>query len=173
MPAQSTYVPIQTWASTGSSNGYTFTAIPQTYTDLVVVTYGRDTRAVQDEVVLIAINGDTSSLYSYTYTAANGSSVNSYRATAQGFAINFTCLTGASAPTNVFGSGSFTILNYANSTTFKTILGSGAADTNGNGLTSVTTGIYRNTSPVTSLLVQTYNPLLTGSTITLYGIAAA
>jgi hypothetical protein len=163
-------VPIAKYTSTGTNNGIFFNNIPQSYQDLMIVGNGRDSRAVTAENWLITVNNDNTALYSSTWLYGDGSGASSTRATASGFGYLFYGLTGANASSNVFGSGIMHILNYSNSSTFKTFIGKGSADINGSGSVGLTATLYRNTPAITSLGVQTYNNLDAGSTFTLYGI---
>jgi hypothetical protein len=166
-------VPIATYTSTGNTNGTTFNNIPQTFQDLMVVGYGRDLRAVSSENWLFTVNGSSTALYSSTWLFGDGSSASSARESNSGFGYLFYGFTGASAGSGIFGSGAMHILNYANNTTFKTFLGRGASDCNGSGLVGLTATLSRSTAPITTLLVQTFENLVAGSTITLYGIRAS
>jgi hypothetical protein len=166
-------VPLGSFTSTGSSGGFVFANIPQTYQDLMAVTYGRGTRAVSTEVALYYINADSGGNYSYTLLIGNGSGVSSSRVTSQGAGVNVGGFTGANATAGVYGAGTMHILNYANTSTFKTIVGRGATDTNGAGDTCLTVGLWRSTAAITQLQVFTYTNLDAGSTITLYGIKAS
>ena len=173
MPASSTYTPIATFTANGSTTGFNFTSIPQTYTDLVIVTYGRAGRAVVGENLLLYFNNDSGSNYSFTYLYGNGTAGGSSRASAQGVGIIVDAFTGSSAGGTAFGSGVTHIQNYANTTTFKIALGRGAAAGSGAGETALTATLWRSTAAITSINAFTYNNLVAGSTITLYGIAAA
>jgi hypothetical protein len=63
------------------------------------------------------------------------------------------------------------ILNYSNTTTYKTGLGRSGFAT---GIVLMNTGVWRSTSAVTSVkLLNTGNDFSSGTTVTLYGIKAA
>jgi hypothetical protein len=164
-------IPIGKYVSDGTSAGTTFTSIPQGYQDLMLVVSGRGTRVVNNDHILIAVNVDTSSNYSYTYLTTDGSTASSARATAQGFGVMFSCLAGLNSTPGVFGSGVTFIPNYASTSTYKTILSKSGVDNNGNGQLTYGVNLYKaNTNAVTSLYCVTYTNLVAGSTITLYGI---
>jgi hypothetical protein len=168
MPASSTYTPIATASPVGSVD---FLNIPQTYTDLIAVVYGRDT-AIPGPFQLCFFgfnNLAVSSTYTSTRLRADGSIVQSDRLSANQFSVGD--VPGTAALAGVFGSTIIHINNYTNSTAFKTILVRGADDTNGTGATTLTTGMWANTAAITSL--QFRNTFAAGSTITLYGIKAA
>jgi hypothetical protein len=63
------------------------------------------------------------------------------------------------------------LLNYSNTTTFKTLL---VRFDNSSTETSLRVGLYRSTSAISTILVETDSSTFTsGSTFTLYGIKAA
>ena len=167
MAAGATYTPIATYSTTGSQASYTFTSIPSTYTDLILVT-NLSTSLDQTESVNITFNGDSASNYSATDLIGNGSTVTSGR-----YSTTFVRILGrATGTANTFSNMSIThIQNYANSTIYKTFLNRSSIAS----LATVTTvGLWRNTAAITSLTLATPSQTFTnGSTFTLYGIAAA
>jgi hypothetical protein len=160
--ATTTYEPIATHTLGSAAANYTFSSIPSTYTDLVIVINGSTTGSCD---LKWQANSDTGSNYSGTRVTGSGSAA---------FSSRFTSDTGAA-----FGwsntSPSVNILqiqNYANTTTFKTSLG---RPSNSNALVGAYAGLYRSTSAITSLnLMNTDGASFTsGTTFTLYGIANA
>jgi|688.fasta_scaffold1181052_1 hypothetical protein len=161
MPAGSTYTPIATTTLGSAASTYTFSSIPSTYTDLVVVNSGtlNSTRNCT-----VRLNGDTGSNYSWTYLYGDGSSASSARAsnTSEGL-INYV---GTEQSTTILQ-----INNYSNSTTYKTVLSRASSSVLG---TMTVVLLWRNTAAVTSLtLTSAAGQFQTGSTFTLYGIASA
>ena len=77
----STYEKIVT-TTLGSNGALSFTSIPATYTDLILVAYaeGYYTASSYDAVNL-RLNNDTGNIYSYTAIEGNGSSASSSRST--------------------------------------------------------------------------------------------
>jgi hypothetical protein len=115
MAAGNTYVAIAEQTLGTAAASVTFSSISGAYTDLVLVVTGTMTGG-PDSVVL-QFNGDTGSNYSTTILSGNGSSASSLRvSTNNGGLIE-------SAQSNSI----IHIMNYANSTTYKTILGRGNA----------------------------------------------
>ena len=157
----STYEPIASQTLGSAAASVTFSSIPQGYTDLVIVANGAESA---DQYMAIRFNSDTGSNYSDTLLSGSGTTASSSRNTSQTF--------------GRFGSGTVTgrwvsivqINNYANSTTYKTWLWRSNLD-------YVTAGVslWRSTSAITSvtLLTTTSDYFVSGSTFTLYGIAAA
>jgi hypothetical protein len=158
----STYEPIATTTISGTSTtSVTFSSITGTYTDLVIV-MGFQLSA-NDEVD-ITFNSDTGANYSRTYMEGNGSTA----ASARGSALNAIAILGRGTQmTNLIQ-----IMNYSNTTTYKTLLArfSSAAD-----IIGAEVGLWRNTAAITSvtLNLRTSKTYTAGSVITLYGIKAA
>ena len=75
MPSTYTLIKGETIGSSAAS--YTFTAIPSTFTDLVVRTSTRGSQANANTTMYIKFNGDSSALYSWTYLQATGTSASS------------------------------------------------------------------------------------------------
>jgi len=116
----STYTPIASQTLSSAAASVTFSGIPQTYTDLVVVLSVRGTTASNDIDVQGQFNSDTGSNYSWTRIYGTGSTAGSQRGTSQ------TVLRIG----NMAGSGYtayspmiLNIQNYSNTTTYKTMLG--------------------------------------------------
>jgi hypothetical protein len=162
MPA--TYEPIATvTAPGGSSSQLVMSSIPATYTDLVLIINGGQSTA--DQTYSIRFNGDTGSNYSNTQIVGTGSSVTSNRNTSQtrGF-IHSTAMNSLSDTVIV------SIQNYSNSTTYKTAISRGNS-VSFRVVSSVV--LWRSTAAITSITVLGDANFLSGSTFTLYGIAAA
>lgn len=159
----STYTPIATYTVPSAQVSYTFSSIPSTYTDLVVVVASSNSTNTD---TYAQFNGDTGTNYSSTYLRGDGSNAYSGRRSN----INRILI-----EENGTGTGQMVtrlmVQNYANSTTYKTMLTRADAASNG---TSAVVGLWRNTAAITSILIGsdsgTFN---TGSTFTLYGIKAA
>lgn len=163
MAAGSTYTPIATTTLSGSTASYTFTSIPSTYTDLVLVIMAANSTGSNFEVTF---NSDTGSNYSRTQLAGNGSSATSARES------NYTSYRTLSTPsgTSTYAIATFNIMNYSNTTTYKTLLDRGgyASDQ-----TYAQVGLWRSTAAINSIRLLTGSNLSAGTTFTLYGIQAA
>jgi hypothetical protein len=160
--------------STPTSSYPLFTNIPQVYTDLMIIIYGRSTSAAATAPLYLqfATGGgslDTGSNYSTTILSGNGSTATSTRQTSQTL-IQSGTITGATSTSGIFASVSVNILNYTNSTTNKTTLSRFANDLNGSGTTGINVGLWRNTGSITSISVQTNGNYASGTTVALYGI---
>jgi hypothetical protein len=154
-----TMVAIQTYTVSGSSTTLiTFNSIPQTYTDLVIVQSGSEPGGADSGA--FQFNGDTGTNYSYTILSGNGSSASSSRASNTN--LGGALLIGTGQSISIAN-----IMNYANTTTYKTWLSRGNAVDNS---TRAYVGTWRSTSAITSLTITYGTALSAGSTFTLYGI---
>ena len=172
MAAGNTYEAIAT-QTLGSATGIiTFSSIPQTYTDLIMVVSAKVTSATYD-ISAIRVNSVTSN-YSRTYLEGSGSSATSGRATAE-ISLRAGYLPGTNY-TSQLSADIYHFMNYSNTTTYKTVLCRHNAvntSTNFNVVTQVS--LIPTTSAITQITLQTANGanLNTGSTFQLFGIAAA
>ena len=162
MAAGATYTPIGTYNGTGSNSIITFSSIPSTYTDLVLIIGGGCT--LTSVVSQLQFNGDTGSNYSWTALYGNGSSAASARASNTTTAGN--CISTSASTTTIYN-----IMNYSNSTTYKTVLG------RGNSLDAIVDSrcsLWRNTAVINRVDVSfNYGYFASGTVVTLYGIASA
>jgi len=162
MAAGNTYEAIATYTVSSSQTSYTFSSIPSTYTDLILIG-NVETNATVD--IWLRFNGDSSNNYSRTIVFGNGTSAGSVRDS------NVTNLAAAyGATTNSTFQMNF--MNYANTTTNKTMLSrTGPA----NLYTVAVVGLYRSTSAINQIQISCNgsDTFSTGSTFSLYGIKAA
>lgn len=167
MAAGNTYTPIATTTLGSAVASYTFSSIPGTYTDLVLVFNGGIASGAQD--IWVQVNGDTGANYSRTNLYGNGTAAGSTRLSAQTkFAMNdAAALDGAYQFMSVMQ-----FMNYSNTTTYKTMLERANNAARG---TDLGVHLWRSTSAITSIYI--YNSGATnyvvGTTFTLYGITAA
>ena len=167
MPLPSTYIPIATNTLGSAAASVTFSSIPATYTDIVAVINGGGSANIN---VSMQFNGDTASNYSITAVAGDGTTASSTRRTSQtAMRLDENSYTGTTlAAANIIVS----IMNYANTTTYKTVL---SRSNNAAVGTSAIVGLWRATPAAINQVV--INAIggnwLTGSTFTLYGIKAA
>jgi hypothetical protein len=167
MAAGSTYTPIATTTLGSSASSYTFTSIPQTYTDLVLVVAG--TTGAANNILMQVGNGsiDTGTNYSTTFLYGDGSAAASSRQS--NISTMLVGRIGTSQSINIFQ-----IMNYANTTTYKTFLCRGNNAT-ASGQVITTVNLWRSTSAINQIKVleQVGSDFQTGTTLTLYGITAA
>ena len=166
MAAGATFEPIATTTLGSSQSSVTFSSISGSYTDLVLVINGTSSG---DAGCRVQFNGDTGTNYSNTlfYAIYTTSGVQNARNT------NATTIDGLGRLNTTEGIAIIQIQNYSNTTTYKTVLGKGGTTTNGIVMTTV--GLWRSTSAITSIVASLENSrtFSSGTTLTLYGIAAA
>ena len=164
MAAGNTYEAIATTTLGSTASSVTFSSIPATYTDLVLVSAPIGNGDAQ---VNMTFNNDTSAFYSDTIIAGNGSTVTAYRA-----------IQGASIPLDYFfsvttagGITTINVMNYANTTTYKTaLIRSGVASKSA----MAVVGLWPFTSAINRIdLTATSSTFAAGSVFSLYGIKAA
>jgi hypothetical protein len=159
MPAGSTYSTIATTTLTSNQSSVVFSSIGS-YTDIICVFNG----TAQNEVSIgFQFNSDSGNNYSYTRIYGDGTSAASDRITNTN-----ACYFGiiGTAQSTAIGH----IMNYVNSNTNKTVIGRGNTGLYVSGYVSM----WRNTNAITSLtLVPGSGNFVTGSTLTIYGIAAS
>lgn len=160
-----TYKPIATTTLANSSTAeVTFSSIPSTYTDLILVMSGKQVVAT---TLKLQFNSDTSSNYSYLRISGNGSS-----AATETFGSQTTMPIGYGGTEwyNVIAQ----IQNYSNTTTYKTTLSRSNAS---NQFVFAYVSLWRSTSAINTIRIVTDNLSSTyfasGSMFTLYGIASA
>ena len=169
-------VPIAT--STLSSNGYfEFSNIPQNYQDLYISLNARAAATSGDagfsnQSYVSAYFNDITTAYSVSFLIGDGASATSTRATSQTNCY-FGFIPNQNATSGIFGATTVHILNYANTSTFKTTLSRTAGDANGSGTTTLTVNGWRNTAAINKItLYCSYTNFVAGTTATLYGIRA-
>lgn len=171
-----TYVALAKTVLTGSQASVTFSAIPSTYTDLVILISARgDNSGTVTQFCVVEFNGDASSLYSRTFLEGDGSSASSGRFSTT-YIINNT-LTANSATSSTFSNMEFYIPNYAGSTN-KVLSDSSVSETNATTAPKINAmaGLYRNTTTISSIKLTALTPalgasnFLSGCRFDLYGI---
>lgn len=165
MAAGSTYTPIATYTLLGSASSYTFSSIPTTYTDLVLVMTA--TQGAGTSVYCQVGNGsvDTGSNYSYTGLYGSGSAAGSARASNQTGAY-----LGYLGSTTIYNAINH-FMNYSNTTTYKTILN---RKNQSDQYVEADVALWRSTAAINTIKIYPQSGNFdAGSTFTLYGIAAA
>ena len=166
MAAGNTYVALATQTLGSAAASVTFSSISGSYTDLILVANAQTT--TNQDALRAQFNSDTATNYSYTQLYGLGTSTGSNRGTSQ---TGVRLSNGAPNSGSEFGVSISHIMNYSNSTTYKSIL----SRTVSSYITSSFVGLWRSTSAITSITVYPENGgnIFTGSSFTLYGIVAA
>jgi hypothetical protein len=169
MPLPSTLTPIATNTLTANAASVSFTNIPQTYTDLVLVYYFGDTSAAV--AAYVEYNGDayTNLKYSGTRLYGNGTSATSSRRSNDPFYLTDGTPTSTTLGVN---QGIVNIMNYSNATTFKTSL---VRDNNANAGTEAVISLWQRTDAINRVDIKNTSTgnFLSGSSFTIYGVKAA
>ena len=164
MAAGNTYVAIATNTLGSAATGITFSSIPATYTDLIIVC---GIQGGSGTGVGIQVNSDTANNYSNTRLIGDGTSATSANSSNSG---------NARIAQNGYSSAQKGVIivnvqNYCNTTTYKTIL---ARNNIATSATEVIVNLWRSTSAINSIYVYaTTGTLETGTTFQLFGILAA
>ena len=168
MAAGSTYTPIATTTLASPATSYTFSSIPSTYTDLVLIGNTIVSSGTQYEFS-VQFNGDTGTNYSNTYLGGTGVVAFSGRAT------NSTIIDSGYLNANSGNPNTriLNIMNYSNTTTNKTVISRGSGENGGQVIGYA--NLWRNTAAINSIKIFSISGLTyaTGTTLTLYGIQAA
>lgn len=150
-----TYEPI---ATTTASGAVTFSSIPSTYTDLILIV--KNSSASGGINNTIRVNGDTGTNYSSTQVYASSGAPGSLRTS-----------NASSSWGGIGGADSITIIqfmNYSNTTTYKTWIGRGSGPNN---YITMDVDLWRSTAAINSIYID--SGAAAGSTFTLYGVKAA
>jgi hypothetical protein len=165
MAAGNTYTQIASTTLGSAAATVTFSSIPATYTDLVLVIWGN----LSGNELGIQFNSDTGTNYGQTSLFGNGTTAASTRITNYN-GLGIGGIVSRSAPSIV------NIQNYSNTTTFKTCLTRAEQTRSSVDGVVAFVGTWRNTNAITSIVVRDLggsNNLISGSTFNLYGITAA
>ena len=163
-----TYEPISTTTLSSAAASVTFSSIPGTYTDLVVVIKATWTTVANDMYIYMQLNSDTGSNYSTTVLTGTGSSAISNRfSNRTNMNMDYYATLVDDEPTQ----RNINIMNYSNTTTYKTAIW---RSNRAGGGTDAMVGLWRSTAAITTILFDLESgDFASGSTFTLYGIKAA
>ena len=174
-----TYVALATQTLGSATATVTFSSIPQGYTDLVLVISAKSTGSVFfNDNFFVTFNGDSATNYSRTRITGNGSTATSGRGLNDPYAV-FGQLPNATSgnSANDRSANITSIMNYSNTTTFKTVLSRSNAIPSGSTSTNSVeayVNLWRSTAAITSMsITSSAGNLDTGSTFSLYGIKTA
>ncbi len=171
----STYTLISSSVLSTTAASVTFSAIPSTYTDLVLKTSARMSNGGATDAVLdIELNGSSAANYSNTNLRGDGSAVASNRyTTSTGLAyLRFTySMNGSATTANVFNNGEVYLPNYTSS--INKVAGNFSVLENNSTSAGVNTGagLWQVTSSITQVKIYSGgDSFASGSSFYLYGI---
>lgn len=165
-----TYEPIATTTLGSAASSVTFSSIPGTYTDLILVVNGSSTVGTGSRLRVGNGSVDTTN-YSFTFLEGTGTTTNTYLNSNAAYIQmnNYSQF----APSPTYNTTEIVqIMNYANTTTYKTVMNrSNLAQTG----VSMMVGLWRSTSAINVITYYCSNATTfeAGFTATLYGVKAA
>lgn len=163
----------------GGAANVEFTSIPGTYTHLQLRALAKTNRSdATTDILKVTVNSDTASNYSWHALGGNGTSAFADSGTSTSYIRQDWVAGNGSGSSNVFGAFVLDILDYANTSKYKTYRFFTGVDTNSGSTDSriyLTSGLWRSTSAMTSI---SFAPLdgtgfLQYSHFALYGIKSA
>lgn len=158
-----TYTLIASTTLNSTTSSVTFSSIPQTYTDLVIISTPIGSADAQ---VRIRFNNDTATNYSVTILSGNGTAAESARDS------NVTSIT-TDYYFSVTTAGGINLINvndYSNTTTYKTAL---TRSGNAAKASMANVGLWRSTAAINRIdLIATSSTFASGSIFRIYGIEA-
>jgi hypothetical protein len=170
MPSTYTLISSNVLSTTAAS--VTFSAIPATFTDLVLRISARDSFSNGNGVsIKLRFNSDTASNYSWTLLEGSGSFVGSSQASNQSGRTDFEASSDAGQTANTFGSTEIYIPSYTVSQN-KPISGIGASENNSATAhrMGASANLWRNTAAISQISITTFQNFVSGSSFYLYGI---
>lgn len=169
-------IPIATvTVGSGGQSNIEFTSIPNTYEHLQIRLLARGTNADANIDGRLEYNGDTSAAnYTYHLLRGNGSAVSASGSDASATPWAFSCNSGGSGA-NMFGVAIIDILDYANTSKYKTMRSLTGEDENGGGNIYFRSTLWMNTNAISSIKLtpQATNNFAQYSHAALYGIKKA
>jgi hypothetical protein len=162
-----TYTPIATQTLGTATSSITFSSIPSTYTDLILVV-GSLSLATNGNGLVVRYNSDTAANYSYGDLLGIGSGAGIHRnlSNTSSAQIGWGQAGSQGAKSTVIAQ----IMNYSNTTTYKTAISRWNDSSAEVGMTSSN---WRNTAAINSITVLSGVNMAVGTTFSLYGIKAA
>ena len=150
--------------------------IPQGYQDLFLVCYLRSSNSAATDDLAYYFGSSTPTV-SNTYLLGDGSTASSGRRSGSGsygagYVYSAYRLPAASATSGIFGAVETHILNYAGTSTYKTILTRSEGDQNGAGGVCLNAGTYQTNTAISSITLAWNSGLnfVSRSTVELFGV---
>jgi hypothetical protein len=164
-----------TTVGAGGATTITFSSIPSTYTHLQIRALARTNRTAGVDIMSMRMNGVTSNSYSDHLLYGDGTTVQTDRNSTYS-RINIQRVASDNLSASIFSIFTIDILDYANTNKYKTVRYMGGYDANGSGRACLGSGLFQNTSAITSITLEgleytsNYNQY---SQFSLYGIKGA
>jgi len=166
--AAGAYELISTTVLSSTATSVTFSSIPSTYKHLQIRATSRNSFANIEST--IQFNGDTANNYSHHYLQGDGSAVTSGAGTSTAYVFGLMSAVNNEVA-NAFGSGVVDILDYADTSKYKTTRSLAGVHNTGNKLIQLRSGSWRSTSAISSVTIAVFGQSFqVGSRFSLYGI---
>jgi hypothetical protein len=168
-----TYTLISSNVLSSTAASVTFSAIPATYTDLVVRCSVRTSYAGTEDYILVRVNGITSSVYSATNLNGTGTTVNSDRLTSATY--TYFLSDAANNTANTFCNTEIYFPSYLASQNKPFSIFSVEENNSSGTVMSATAGLYGQTTAISSISFTPFTGpnISIGSSFYLYGISNA
>lgn len=142
--------------SAGAAN-ITFNSIPSTYKHLQIRAMTRSDRAsTAGDGMILRVNSDSGSNYAYHYLQGDGASATA-GADSSVTSVIIPRSGSANQTSGIFGVTVLDILDYKNTSKYKTIRTLGGNDANGSGIIALFSGLWQNTNAITSITIDQQN----------------
>jgi len=164
-----TLTKIATYTAAGGETSFTFSNIPQYYTDLKLVVSARTNRAAGADTIKVTFNGVSTG---YTNRMLYGNGATTASSTGTSNILESIWTTDSSSTGSIFGSSEILIPNYS-STKYKVVSSENVTEQSGaTAYIDTTAGLWSNNAPITSITLAPYQgtAFSSYSTFTLYGI---
>lgn len=175
-----TYVAIAKTILTSTTASVTFSSIPQTYTDLLLVSSTRNTDGGYATAFTMEFNADATTKYSYASVKGQAGTVTASLTANSTYYEHLQSVSGGSVTASSYSNLEFYFPNY-NSTSQRPIGSTGVVENNAastGAAISAVAGLYRGTAAITSIKMGAYSDFtsvsfVSGSTFHLYGIKSS
>jgi hypothetical protein len=164
----------------GGSYGVDLSSISQAYTHLQVRIFARSAGSIADHVRVSPLNDQTPANYRCHYLYGNGTSAlsGSNQTTAGQIGFLTSGIPYSTSQSNTFATYIVDILDYTNTSKYKTVKAIGGWDDNNvsgtNANVSLSSYVWMNTAAITSVTIASVNnPMVQGTRIDLYGITSS
>lgn len=155
----------------GSAASVVFTGIPQDYKHLQIRGIASAATGTAEPTLNIRFNGITTATYAVHYLWGDGSTIYGSSNAPNNTLINLFNITGNTGTANTYGAFIIDVLDYSNSTKYKTLRALSGEDQNGFGTIALNSGLATSsTNPITSITLYANSNLSQYSHFALYGI---
>ena len=167
-----TYTLISSNVLSSSAASVTFSAIPSTYTDLVLRMSTRSSDSGNSTVIQVTFNGDTATNYSTTLVGNYAGTALSVRTTSASFSRSWT--EGTILTANTFTNNELYIPSYTASQNKPLSSFDVLEDNTASGYVLSTAALWRNTAAINSMtLTNSAGNFVSGSSFYLYGLRSS